>query len=705
MKLIIIESPNKIKKLKSILSSEYEILASVGHLFDLPKKELGVDLETFDTELVLDEGKKDILADIKKHADNADIIYLASDVDREGGSISKNIFDSLSKKNQKKCHRLLINAITKEAVDKAIKNPTTIDLNLCDAQKGRRVTDRLVGYKVSPVMWTKGLKGTSAGRVQSVALKYISDLEKEINAFKSEEYWKAFLKTADFSAELSAIDGKTFDIKNEESAKKIKADISSALNTAVVTEYSKKVRTRSPEPPFITSTIQQVASNMFGWNAQKTMQVSQSLFASGLISYLRCFPGDTRISTPNGMIKISDLKIGDTVDTMNGARKILDVVKNNHRDIISIETTHGYKVRGSRNEPLLVINEDLSTSWKKMSEINAGDFVALANSQIMSWPESSIEFDYVDQFSEELGENGLLKCCICQRDGISSLSPHLKNIHGITGEDYCKKYNKKVLHTAITKQCSIPKKMSVELAKVLGYMSSEGCFSKKDSNLVFSNTDHDLLNDFASCYNHVFGTKKAPYYKSGKFETNSQVAWDFLNWVGLEPVYANKKRVPWSIMQGTKEQAIAFLKAYWEGDGSYELIISSSPDMLSDLKLLLLKLGIPTGSGVKDNYGYLQFSGSAARKFFSLIGKPISKSRVLQAEKILSRSGDTRASEYSWHNKIPYSRGIISKLVKEKMTAGGWLKSTVAGKKIRIKNSQIFNLEQKKRRNWLYECL
>ena len=287
MKLVIIESPNKIKKLKSILSSDYEIVASVGHLFDLPKRELGVDLETFETELVLDEGKKDILANIKKHADDADTIYLASDMDREGSSISKNIFDSLTKKNQKKCKRLLINAITKEAVEQAIKNPTSIDLNLSNAQKGRRVTDRLVGYQISPVMWAKGLKGTSAGRVQSVALKYVADLEKEILAFKSEEYWKATLKGEGFAAELSTVDDKAYQPKTKAGAEAMKKDILSGKETAKVSEYTKKVRTRSPEPPFITSTIQQAASNLFGWNAQKTMQVAQTLFAAGLITYLR----------------------------------------------------------------------------------------------------------------------------------------------------------------------------------------------------------------------------------------------------------------------------------------------------------------------------------------------------------------------------------------------------------------------------------
>jgi DNA topoisomerase-1 len=287
MNLVIIESPNKIKKLKSILPPDYEIIASVGHMFDLPKKELGIDLESFDVELVLDDSKKDILTNIKKSADTAECIYIASDADREGEAVGFNIYTSLSKKNQKKCKRLLINAITKEAVEQAIQNPTTIDLNLSNAQKGRRVTDRLVGYQISPVMWSKGLKGTSAGRVQSVALKYVADLEKEINAFTSEEYWKATLKGDGFSAELASVDGSPYNPKTKAGAEALKKDILSGKDSAKVSEYTKKVRTRSPEPPFITSTLQQVASNNFGWNAQKTMQVAQTLFAAGLITYLR----------------------------------------------------------------------------------------------------------------------------------------------------------------------------------------------------------------------------------------------------------------------------------------------------------------------------------------------------------------------------------------------------------------------------------
>jgi DNA topoisomerase-1 len=311
MNLVIIESPNKIKKLKSILPSDYEIIASVGHMFDLPKRELGIDLESFDVDLVLDDSKKDILANIKRNADAADCIYIASDADREGEAVGFNIYTSLSKKNQKKCKRLLINAITKEAVEQAIKNPTTIDLNLSNAQKGRRVTDRLVGYQISPVMWAKGLKGTSAGRVQSVALKYIADLEKEVRAFNPEEYWKATLKNKDFSAELSAVDDKAYQPKTKAGAEAMKKDILSGKATAKVSEYTKKVRTRSPEPPFITSTLQQVASNMFGWNAQKTMQVAQTLFAAGLITYLRT--DSTRIEPD----KITSVR--EKVDKAHGA--------------------------------------------------------------------------------------------------------------------------------------------------------------------------------------------------------------------------------------------------------------------------------------------------------------------------------------------------------------------------------------------------
>lgn len=301
MKLIIIESPNKIKKLQSFLSSEYMILPTIGHCFDLPKKELGVDLVTFETTLISDPMKKDVLAKIKSAADEAEIIYLASDADREGEKISQDVCLFLTKKNQKKCKRLLLNSITKEAVEKAIKNPSDIDDNLCDAQKGRRVTDRLVGYQISPIMWSKGLKGTSAGRVQSVALKYVADLEKEILDFNPEEYWKTHIKCDEFTCELSTIDDTVYHPKTKVGAENMRKDILSGKKTAKVVEYTKKTRSRSPEPPFITSTIQQVASSMFGWNAQKTMQVAQTLFSSGLITYLRT---DSVRSEPDKIVSI-----------------------------------------------------------------------------------------------------------------------------------------------------------------------------------------------------------------------------------------------------------------------------------------------------------------------------------------------------------------------------------------------------------------
>ena len=348
MNLVIIESPNKIKKLKSILPSDYEIIASVGHMFDLPKRELGIDLESFDVDLVLDDSKKDILSNIKKSADAADCIYIASDADREGEAVGFNIYTSLSKKNQKKCKRLLINAITKEAVEQAIQNPTTIDLNLSNAQKGRRVTDRLVGYQISPVMWSKGLKGTSAGRVQSVALKYVADLEKEINAFTSEEYWKATLKGDGFSAELATVDDKAYQPKTKAGAEAMKKDILSGKETAKVSEYTKKVRTRSPEPPFITSTIQQVASNNFGWNAQKTMQVAQTLFAAGLITYLRT--DSTRIEPD----KIKSIR--DKVEAKLGASYISPSPRS-YSNKSAAQDAHE-AIRPTYDKPLVTLSPD-----------------------------------------------------------------------------------------------------------------------------------------------------------------------------------------------------------------------------------------------------------------------------------------------------------------------------------------------------------
>lgn len=216
MPLMIIESPNKIKKLTKILGSGFKVMATVGHFLTLQKKNMGFDHETFEPSYKLDPKKSKVISEIKKEAKNHDIIYIATDPDREGEAIAKHIEGVLPKRG-KKIFRVTFNAITKEAVKKAIKNAGAIDENLYLAQTARRLTDRIVGYKVSPVMWKKGLINTSAGRVQSVALKHISEREKEVIAFKPQDYWSFDADfTEGFTAELHYINKKESKYKVKE---------------------------------------------------------------------------------------------------------------------------------------------------------------------------------------------------------------------------------------------------------------------------------------------------------------------------------------------------------------------------------------------------------------------------------------------------------------------------------------------------------
>jgi len=277
-------------------------MASVGHIMDLSKKNMGINIDTFEANYKINSDKKDIAKEIKREAKNHEVIYIATDPDREGEAIAFHLATLLPKKGVK-IHRVRFNAITKEAVKKAIKNPELLDNNLYDAQQARRITDRLVGFKVSPVMWNKGLKGTSAGRVQSVALKAISDKEKAIKAFVPKEYWEIAVETAlDFNVDFWGINEKAFKIKNQAEADKIVQAMRADKHDLVVTEHTNKKRSRKPAPPFITSTLQQAASNSFGWSAKKTMSVAQNLFGYGLITYHRT---DSTRTDPQ---KVKDLR-------------------------------------------------------------------------------------------------------------------------------------------------------------------------------------------------------------------------------------------------------------------------------------------------------------------------------------------------------------------------------------------------------------
>ena len=287
MPLVIVESPNKIPKIKKILGADYVVMASVGHIYDLEKKDMGIDMETFTPRYVVNEGKKDVVKNIKAEAKNHDTIYVATDDDREGESIAYNLKEILPEKG-KKIERVVFREITKKGVEEGLKNPVGFRENIYNAQQTRRMTDRIVGFKVSPVLWAKaGMAGTSAGRVQSVALKFIVQREKEIRAFTQEEYWEIHCDAGGFSSQLWAVKGKQADIKDKKTADAIVADLLAGDRVLTVSEYDKKKRSRSPAPPFTTASLQKEAGSKFGWTSKRVMDAAQNLFSAGLITYHR----------------------------------------------------------------------------------------------------------------------------------------------------------------------------------------------------------------------------------------------------------------------------------------------------------------------------------------------------------------------------------------------------------------------------------
>ncbi len=297
--LLIVESPTKVKTLSKFLGPAFTIKASVGHIKDLPKKNLGIDIENnLEPTYVVIEGKEKILKDLIKSAKKVDKIFLAPDPDREGEAIAWHIANELTGSSDK-LFRVEFNEITEKAVTDAIKNPRKINMGLVDAQQARRILDRIVGYKLSPFLWRKVSRGLSAGRVQSVALRLVVDREKEIEAFNSVEYWSitANLEGKEpppFESKLFKIADEKAEIHNETEATGILEEITD--KDFVITKKEKKKRKRSPSPPFITSTLQQEASSKLRFTAKKTMLIAQQLYegielggegSTGLITYMR----------------------------------------------------------------------------------------------------------------------------------------------------------------------------------------------------------------------------------------------------------------------------------------------------------------------------------------------------------------------------------------------------------------------------------
>lgn len=291
-KLVIVESPTKVESIKKYLGSGYDIEATMGHVRDLPKSTLGIDLDSdFEPKYISIRGKGDLIAKLKKKAKNASKIYLATDPDREGEAISWHLAYLLGIDPKADC-RITFNEVTRDVVKEAVKEARPIDMDLVDAQQTRRVLDRIVGYQISPLLWKKVKKGLSAGRVQSVVMRLICDREREIEAFNPEEYWSIDLKLTNDKGRLpfkakfyGTADGKKMPVSDEETALKIVDELKTADYS--VLKLTKKETRRKSAPPFTTSTMQQEASRKINFTSRRTMIAAQQLYEMGYISYMR----------------------------------------------------------------------------------------------------------------------------------------------------------------------------------------------------------------------------------------------------------------------------------------------------------------------------------------------------------------------------------------------------------------------------------
>jgi DNA topoisomerase-1 len=432
--LVIVESPAKAKTIKKYLGNAYDVEASSGHIVDLPSNKLGVDIENdFKPHYVVIADKKKYLANLKKAAKDADRVYLASDPDREGEAIAWHIVDQL--RIHDRAYRVLIHEITENAVKEAVKNPHALSREKFEAQQARRILDRLVGYKVSPILWKKVRRGLSAGRVQSVALRMIVDREREIELFKPEEYWtieavleKLNLTPSAFVAQLVRHRGEKVRIENEEQARAITESLQGKSFGVISVE--KKERTRKAPPPFITSTLQQEAAKKLRFSVKKTMSIAQRLYEGvelgdegpvGLITYMR-----------TDSVRVSEHAIGEARDFIRGryGPSYLPDKPNVFKKKRSAQDAHeAIRPTSLRYDPdsikgLLPEDElELYTLiWKRFlasqmtpivydqttAEIEAGECVFRATGSVVKFPGYSVIYTEGKEDEEEKEEEGLL---------------------------------------------------------------------------------------------------------------------------------------------------------------------------------------------------------------------------------------------------------------------------------------------------------
>jgi DNA topoisomerase-1 len=419
--LVIVESPAKATTIKKILGNKYKVEASMGHIRDLPKSQLGIDIDNnFEPKYINVRGKAELINKLKKESQDAKKVFLATDPDREGEAIAWHLANILNIDDKSDC-RIEFNEITKQEIQKAIKEPRKLDKNLIDAQQARRVLDRIVGYKISPLLWKNVKKGLSAGRVQSVAVRLIVDREEEIEKFIPQEYWllDANLKEPkskkDFNARFYGNLDKKIEISNNNQMNEIIDKINNAKFIVKSIKYGEKKR--NPAPPFTTSTLQQEASRKLGYQIKKTMSVAQSLYESGLITYMRT--DSTRISEEaRAAAKVQiESQFGKEFyenryyKTKKGAQDAHEAIRPSHIDVLPKEIkeshqTDQYKLYKLIYERFLASQMSSAVYDTMAVDITAGEYLFKANGSKIKF--SGFMTLYVEGNDENLEEKDII---------------------------------------------------------------------------------------------------------------------------------------------------------------------------------------------------------------------------------------------------------------------------------------------------------
>jgi DNA topoisomerase IA len=600
-KLLIVESPAKSRKIWSLLKSidpqnTWSVVPSIGHVIDLPYDQLGVDLATFEPQWVVTN--KPQLGKIIKEAAIAQEVYLGTDDDREGEAIAAHIRDKIIDKYPSQTFfRIRFHEITKHAIQDAITNPDQVKDQLFEAQIARRCLDRLCGYESSPILWKRVGTKLSAGRVQSCVLKQIVDLELNILRHVSEKFSVVEVCLQD-GTKLSSprITDDAITLSLFEAVKQGKGQLN----------YSEELIEKKPAPPFTTSSLIQTASKKLHIRSDVVMSQAQQLYDLGLVTYLRtdsigmnpgfaksvttyiettaganfsqfrfwkgagaheCVVEDTIVWTNQGLKTIPNVRKGHLVQSHFGSQEVTDFIPRGKRIVVKITTEHGYEITATKDQEIQVLDKfNQEIVWKRVTDLSKRDFVLIKTGANLQWPEASDLSKF--QFKPKL-----------RLDGTPNLSSSCRTL--VNPQAF---------------QPKLPSKMTVDLASFLGYIVSEGSIGY--CAIEFANSEESILEHYRQCIYKVFGVTHTVDYVDGKttkirFGTVEII--QFLEFLGLPANRAGEKEVPWSILESSKEHVVAFLRAYWEGDGSFAGQVScssKSKKLIMQIHQLLLRLNI-----------------------------------------------------------------------------------------------------------------